>query len=116
MGHESTIAALAALLAAEAEAARRGALADLAALAVRKTELVAALPASVGPALARDLAPIRAAAEANGRLLAAALSGVEAASARLAAIRAAIARLDSYDATGRATTVRFAAGSVERRA
>jgi len=107
------LGALTALLAAEAEAVRHGALSELAALASRKAELVGALPAAAG---AGDLCRIRAAAEANGQLLAAALRGVEAARARLAAIRRAGTRLETYDRAGRARAVSFTTGTVERRA
>jgi hypothetical protein len=113
---ESDIAALIALMAAEAEAVRRGALSDLGALAARKAGLLEALPALAGRARAEDLARIRTAAEANGRLLSAALRGVEAARARLAAIRGAAVRLDTYDSAGRGQTVSFVGSTVERRA
>lgn len=116
MAAEQTAAALLALLAEEAAALRRGALGDLAALAARKSELVAALPATAGPAFRNDLARLRAAAGANAALLAASLRGIEAARARMAAIREAALRLDSYDSAGRARTVSFAGGTVERRA
>lgn len=107
---------LMALLREEAAVIRRGALSDLAALAARKAELVEALPALSGPAFRGDLARIGAAAEANGSLLAAALRGIEAARVRLTIIREAALRLDSYDSMGRARTVSFAGGTVERRA
>lgn len=113
---ESAIGALIALMADEAEAVRRGALSDLGALAARKADLLKALPALAGQARAEDLARIRAAAEANGRLLSAALRGVEAALARLASIRGAAMRLDTYDSAGRGQTVSFSGNTVERRA
>lgn len=108
--------ALIALLVAEAEAVRRGALMELGALAARKADLLETLPALAGRARAEDLARIRTAAVANGRLLSAALRGVEAARARLASIRGAAVRLDTYDSTGRGQTVSFAGSTVERRA
>lgn len=114
--HDGVIAALTALLAAEAEAIRRGALPELGALAARMAELMAALPAAPGSVPAHELMRIRVAAEANSRLLAAALRGVEAARARMTSIRRAGLRLDTYDSAGRARAVSFAPGSVERRA
>ncbi len=111
-----TAAALMALLADEAAAVRRGTLGDLAALAARKSELVGALPAAPSPAFRHDLVRLRTMAEANASLLAAALRGIEAAHVRMGAIREAAVRLDSYDSAGRARTVSFAGGTVERRA
>ncbi|WP_413864924.1 hypothetical protein [Albidovulum sp.] len=113
---ESAVGALIALLTAEAEAVRRGALSDLGALAARKAGLLESLPALAGRARAEDLVRIRTAAEANGRLLSAALRGVESARARLASIRGAAVRLDTYDSAGRGQTVSFVGSTVERRA
>lgn len=108
-----TVAELRALVERESEAVRRGAFAELAALGARKAALIEALPPTLDLA---DLHGLRAACEANGRLLEAALGGIAAARARLAAIRQAGTRLDTYDRVGRAQRVSFAARTVERRA
>jgi hypothetical protein len=118
MGHDGArlIAALRALLDAESVAIRQGDFAQFGALGARKAALVAALPGLGDGAPLRDLKRLRTAAEANGRLLAAAIRGVAAARARLASIRQVGTRLDTYDSAGRARSVRFGEGSVERRA
>lgn len=110
------VAELRTLIDRESDAVRRGAFADLAALGVRKAVLIEALspmPEGVAPT---DLQALRTACETNGRLLEAALDGIAAARARLAAIRQAGSRLDTYDHAGRAQRVSFAAMTVERRA
>ncbi|MFN6951413.1 MAG: hypothetical protein ACK4NE_02300 [Albidovulum sp.] len=104
------------LLAREADLIRRGNFADLPDLAARKAGLIELLASASDGADVSALDGLRAASEANGRLLAAALRGIAAARARLAAIHAAGAGLDTYDRHGRAQRVTFAGGRVERRA
>lgn len=118
MAHDATavVAALRALIAREAEALRRGAFAELPQLAQRKAALTEALAEVADAAGADALAGLRAASEANARLLQAALRGLAAARARLAAIRQAGVQLDTYDCHGRARRLVLAAGRVERRA
>lgn len=118
MGRDASglIAALKDLLAHEADVVRRGAFAEFASLADRKQALIASLPDASGLPDARALRDLRATCEANARLLEAALRGIAAARARLASIRGAGLRLDTYDSAGRARSVTFVGGSVERRA
>ncbi len=104
------------LLRAEAQAIRRGDFAALGGLAERKGDLVGQLTGLRGRDVAPDLSRLRSRADANHRLLSAALQGVRAARARIDAIRRVETRLDTYDSTGRAQTVSFGASEVERRA
>lgn len=104
------------LLAREADLIRRGAFADLPDLAARKAGLIELLASAPDGTVPGALEGLRAASEANGRLLAAALRGIASARARLAAIHAAGAGLDTYDRHGRAQRVTFSGGTVERRA
>lgn len=113
---QAVIAALRALTVEEARAVRQGAFALLPELGVRKAALVERLRQVTDTGDAQDLSRLRAASEINGRLLQAALRGIGAAQARLAAIRQAGMRLNTYDNRGRAQSVSFAAGQVERRA
>lgn len=113
---KTVIGSLDELLRAEAQAVRRGDFSAIATLAERKTALVDRLMRlprrDVGAALAR----IRARATENQHLLTAAIQGVRAARARVDAIRQAGLRLDTYDSNGRARTVNFGGGEVEKRA
>ncbi|OYX41625.1 MAG: hypothetical protein B7Z02_14990 [Rhodobacterales bacterium 32-67-9] len=101
---------------AEAQAIRRGDFSAIGTLAERKATLVDRLMGlprgEVGSALAR----IRARASENQHLLTASLQGVRAARARIDAIRQAGIRLDTYDSSGRARTVSFGGGAIEKRA
>lgn len=112
----SLIGSLDTLLRAEAQAIRQGDFAAFAALAERKSGLVGRLMdlprRDAAPALAR----LKARAEANQSLLSAALQGVKVARARVDAIRRVGTRLDTYDSAGRAQSVTFGVGAVERRA
>lgn len=104
------------LLRAEALAIRQGDFTAFAAMAERKSDLVDRLlelsRRDAGPALAR----LKSRAEANQALLSAALQGVKAARARVDAIRRVGTRLDTYDSAGRAQSVSFGGGVVEKRA
>lgn len=112
----SLIGSLDKLLRAEAKAIRQGDFAAFATLAERKSDLVDRLlelsRRDAAPALAR----LKARAEANHALLSAALQGVKAARTRVEAIRRVGTRLDTYDSAGRAQSVSFGGGAVERRA
>ncbi|WP_347311641.1 hypothetical protein [Defluviimonas sp. SAOS-178_SWC] len=110
------IATLDALLRDEAEAIRRGNFTSLEALAARKTDLVGRLPDLPRRDADGALSRLRSRAEANQRLLSAAIEGVKAARARVEAIRRAGSRLDTYDSAGRAQSVTFGGGGVEKRA
>lgn len=118
MGRDAgqAITALRQLIAQETDAVRRGAFADLAVLATRKETLIDGLPEMSGAPDMRALRDLRTICETNARHLEAALRGIAAARARLAAIRRAGTRLDTYDSAGRARSVNLAGGAVERRA
>ena len=96
----------------ERHAIRTGVFAALTDLAARKEELADGLEGAPAEALER----LRARAQGNQRLLAAALKGVRAAQRRLDLITRASRSLSSYDALGRARTVASGGPKVERRA
>ena len=112
----SLIGTLDALLRAEAQAIRQGDFAAFAAMAERKSDLVGRLMELSRRDAAPSLARLKARAEANQALLSAALQGVKAARARVDAIRRVGTRLDTYDSAGRAQSVTFGGGAVEKRA
>ncbi len=110
------IASLDTLLRAEAQAIRQGDFGAFAALTERKSDLVGRLMGLPRRDAAPALGRLKARAEANQTLLSAALQGVKAARARVEAIRRVGTRLDTYDSAGRAQSVTFGGGAVERRA
>lgn len=112
----SLIASLDTLLRAEAQTIRQGDFAAFATLAERKSSLVDHLVGLSRRDAAPALARLKARAEANQALLSAALEGVKAARARVDAIRRVGTSLDTYDSAGRAQSVTFGGGAVERRA
>jgi flagellar biosynthesis/type III secretory pathway chaperone len=77
-----------------------GPLGELAALVERREALVAELVAEERALPAAFLAAVKARAERNGRLIRAAIEGVRAAAAQVAAIDAAEGRLRTYSADG----------------
>ncbi len=105
-------AAMLALMQEERTVIRSGRFEALAALAARKEALVSQLADQPS----RDLGRVVDMAQANQRLLAAAIDGVRAARDRLAAIRAAGSSCRGYDCTGKATEIVHAGGSLEHRA
>ncbi len=96
----------------ERHAIRAGDFSGLDVLAVRKEALISDLRGAPPDALGR----LRARAQENQRLLAAALKGVRAAQRRLDTIIRASRSLSSYDALGRACTIASGGSQVERRA
>ncbi|MGC1427180.1 MAG: hypothetical protein WA822_01215 [Albidovulum sp.] len=104
------------LIHSERLAIRQGNLTELGALAARKAHLIGQIAPTGDRAMAARLLVLKQRAEANQTLLSAAIDGVKAARARLSAIRGVAFRLDTYDSNGRAQSVAFEAGSVERRA
>lgn len=96
----------------ERHAIRTGEFSGLAELATRKEALIGNLRGAPADALDH----LRARAQENQRLLAAALKGVRAAQRRLDTITRASRSLNSYDALGRARTIASDRTQVERRA
>lgn len=112
------LVALEGLLDAERRAIRAGEFEGLARLADEKARLIDLIAghASAAPGQRELLVRIQSRTSENQRLLAAAMSGVKAAQRRLDTIRRAARTLNTYDSTGRATTIGTAPGSIERRA
>ncbi len=110
------LTALDGMLDAERHAIRNGEFGGLESLALAKGRLLEQVTASVGRADGDALARLRDKADANQRLLAAAIKGVRAAQRRLDMIRRASSSLNTYDSLGRAQSITPDRGSVERRA
>ncbi|WP_343116393.1 flagellar protein FlgN [Ostreiculturibacter nitratireducens] len=110
------ISALEEMLDAERHAIRNAEFDGLGKLAARQAELLDRLVASVESPDATALLRLKARADANQRLLSAALKGVQAAKRRLEMIRAASRSINSYDGRGRAQTISCGNSTVERRA
>lgn len=91
---------------------RAGTFDGLEQLAIRKERLLVALEGTSAELLVR----VKDLAEANQRLLGAAIKGVRAAQRRLDMIQRASRTLNSYDKLGRARTIGDGGSSVERRA
>lgn len=104
------------LLDAERHAIRSGEFAGLETLARVKSDLLDQISANPPPDGAAALERVRAKANANQGLLAAALKGVRAAQRRLDMIHRASRSLNTYDSMGRAKSIDSGTGTVERRA
>lgn len=102
------------LLDAERHAIRNGEFEGLSQLSEKKEKLLDRLEQS--DLSAKDLGHLRSKAEANQRLLAAAIKGVRAARRRLEMIRQAAHGLNTYNSQGQARTIGSSVGSFERRA
>ena len=100
------------LLAREREALRQGALSQVLALAPAKEAAIAALPASL-PVADRRL--IRDAALRNGKLLQAALSGLQEATGHKSRLSQAVQGFQHYQADGRGAALSTARPALERR-
>ena len=103
------------LLIEERRAVLAGDFGALAEIADRKVSLIERVKGLDDRTSKTRLIAIGARAEEIGRLLAAALEGVKSANARLALIRNAGERLDTYDSEGRGLSVPFGAATIERR-
>ena len=106
------IAELKSLLVQEREILRKGAFAEMPALAQRKQELIGALEGTPGSALA----DVRAQALRNQTLLDAALRGVRNARGRLQQIEEGARGFTGYDRNGQARRISRGEGTVEIRA
>lgn len=95
---------------------RNGAFEGLPDLAARKDQLIARIADHPEPAAAARLQRVRAKAQANLALFAAAQAGLRAAQERLDAIRHGASTLQTYDSNGRATSFTAPAVRHERRA
>lgn len=110
------LAALEGLINVERHSIRNGEFDDLESLAIEKARLLEAIIATREAPVREDLARLKAKADANQRILAAALKGVRAAQKRLDMIRRASRSLNVYDRMGRAQSIGGNDGTVERRA
>lgn len=113
---DEALSALEGLLDVERHAIRNGEFGGLDQLAAKKSALLDRISASGPRPDAGALDRLRIKADANQRLLAAALRGVRAAQRRLDMIRRASRSLNTYDNLGRAQTIGGGNSTVERRA
>lgn len=119
MVEADAVAALDALLDAEALALRQGDLGALGALAIRKKDLEGQLAAALhakGATAEGALNALVAKARRNEGRLRAAISGVRAARLRLSELRGMVDGMTTYDRDGRRNHHPFSPGQVTRRA
>lgn len=100
------------LLARERQALRQGTLAEVLALAPAKEAAIAVLPATLPTA---DRRMLRDAAARNGRLLQAAISGLQEVTGRKSRLTEAVQGFQHYQADGRGASVATTRHALEQR-